>query len=150
MVVWHIIYETRHGRNSALCLWFGPSQVKLYQSMLHLLVLHPKSNFIFEKMFQIYCYNSSPKNVLKDLDMPVNKYWFNILAVTIIYLLLKVVTYMVLKQKLKIHWWRHNMHSLVYFWIFHHIIISTISYTSVLIDLPVETRNVWINIFLLF
>ncbi|XP_026811601.1 ATP-binding cassette sub-family G member 4-like isoform X1 [Rhopalosiphum maidis] len=52
---------------------------------------------------KIYCYSTSPSNILKDLDMPVNKYWFNFLAVTTIYLLLKVLTYLVLKKKLEIH-----------------------------------------------
>ncbi|XP_060876921.1 ATP-binding cassette subfamily G member 4-like [Metopolophium dirhodum] len=52
---------------------------------------------------KIYCYSSSPSNILKDLDMPVNKYWFNFFAVTAIYLLLKVLTYLVLKKKLEIH-----------------------------------------------
>ncbi|XP_025421667.1 ATP-binding cassette sub-family G member 4-like [Sipha flava] len=52
---------------------------------------------------KIYCYNSLPSHILKDLDMSVNKYWFNFLAVSAIYLLLKVVTYLVLKEKLKIH-----------------------------------------------
>ncbi|XP_022181268.1 ATP-binding cassette sub-family G member 4-like isoform X2 [Myzus persicae] len=52
---------------------------------------------------KIYCYNSSPSTILKDLDMPDNKYWFNFLAVTSIYLLLKMLTYLVLKKKLEIH-----------------------------------------------
>lgn len=52
---------------------------------------------------KIYCYSTSPSNILKDLDMPVNKYWFNFLVVTTIYLLLKVLTYLVLKKKLEIH-----------------------------------------------
>lgn len=54
-------------------------------------------------MFQVYCYNTAPLTVLKDLDMPVNKYWFNFLVITTIYLLLKVLTYLVLKKKLYIH-----------------------------------------------
>ncbi|CAH1710924.1 unnamed protein product [Aphis gossypii] len=52
---------------------------------------------------KIYCYSTSPSNILKDLDMPVNKYWLNFIAVTTIYLLLKVLTYLVLKKKLEIH-----------------------------------------------
>ncbi|KAL5234981.1 hypothetical protein ACI65C_002391 [Semiaphis heraclei] len=52
---------------------------------------------------KIYCYSSSPSNILKDLDMPVNKYWFNFLVVAAIYLLLKVLTYLVLKKKLEVH-----------------------------------------------
>ncbi|XP_015376615.1 PREDICTED: ATP-binding cassette sub-family G member 4-like isoform X2 [Diuraphis noxia] len=52
---------------------------------------------------KFYCYSSSPSNILKDLDMPVNKYWFNLLVVVTIYLLLKVLTYLVLKKRLEIH-----------------------------------------------
>lgn len=54
-------------------------------------------------MFQIYCYISMPSDVLKSLNMPVNMYWFNFLAVSAIYLLLKVVNYLVLRKKLQIH-----------------------------------------------
>lgn len=109
MVVWHFLYETCHGRNSALCLRFGSTQVILPQSMLLLPCLKDsKFYYIIFKLwisFQIYCHSSSPSNILKDLDMPVNKYWFNFFAVTAIYFLLKVFTYLVLKKKLEIHWW---------------------------------------------
>lgn len=118
MDVWHLVYETCHGGNSALCLWFWTSQVELLKSMCFACVLSTKS-YIYKHLniFQIYCYISMPSDVLKNLNMPVNMYWFNFLAVSAIYLLLKVVTYLVLRKKLQIHWYS-ILASIFFIWSF--------------------------------
>ncbi|XP_050431659.1 ATP-binding cassette sub-family G member 1-like [Adelges cooleyi] len=49
---------------------------------------------------KMYCYNTIPSKVLNDLDMPVNIYWYNMAALTTIYLIMKMLVYQVLKKKL--------------------------------------------------
>ncbi|XP_050541920.1 ATP-binding cassette subfamily G member 4-like [Daktulosphaira vitifoliae] len=52
---------------------------------------------------EIFCYHTSPKKVLEELDMPINKYWYNLATVTSIYLIIKVLVYQTLKRKLFLH-----------------------------------------------
>ncbi|XP_050541236.1 ATP-binding cassette sub-family G member 4-like isoform X2 [Daktulosphaira vitifoliae] len=48
---------------------------------------------------EIFCYSKSPSKVLESMDMSVNKYWFNFWVITIMYLFIKILTYLIIKRK---------------------------------------------------
>ncbi|XP_050539804.1 ATP-binding cassette subfamily G member 4-like [Daktulosphaira vitifoliae] len=58
----------------------------------------PSSDCVVE-----YCYYRSPKELLKDIDMPENNYWSNILFIATLYLIMKILTYVVLKYRIRIN-----------------------------------------------
>ncbi|XP_050432200.1 ATP-binding cassette sub-family G member 4-like [Adelges cooleyi] len=53
---------------------------------------------------EVHCYSTSPTRVLKEVGMPVDKYWINILVISTIYLVLKLLVYQTVKRKLIVHW----------------------------------------------
>ncbi|XP_050541248.1 ATP-binding cassette sub-family G member 4-like [Daktulosphaira vitifoliae] len=71
------------------------------EALMHSIYGHNRPNL---KCTEVFCYYSSPTKVLKDFDMPDDKYWTNFLVLTAMYLFLKFLTYQILKRKLKIHW----------------------------------------------